>query len=464
MVAFDLEETLTHNRNLERILDHLPLGIIAHDIRRRIVFFNHVAEEITGYSKEEVEGKDCHDAFGQPFCGPRCAFCGQAPADLEYCEYPSTITTKAGEVRRIEMFITGMRDINGELVGVLASFRDVTDLIGLRIQTGKLGGFAGLVGHHPDMRKIYEQILEMAGNDYPVHISGETGTGKELVANAIHNESRRAGGPFVPVNCAAIPEGTLESELFGHVKGAFTGALRDKKGRFELADKGTLFLDEVSDLSLPVQAKLLRVLQEGRFERVGAEKPTSADVRIVSATNRDLKEEVERGKFRRDLYYRVNVVPIYVPPLRKRKEDIPLLVDHFLKQAREEGQEVGAGVSREAMAIMQGYPWPGNVRELQSALRFALVRSKGQIIRPDHLPQELAKWQRLGQNRTVDYSIFDSTHIRGSKRGPSKKLNRQAVRAALAETGGNKAKAARILGVGRATLYRFLSDTSTSVS
>jgi len=457
MATFDLEETITDNRNLKRILDNLPLGIIAHDTRRCIVFFNRVAEKITGYTKAEVEGKDCHEAFGRPFCGSRCAFCGQPPAHLEYCEYPTTITNKKGEVRRIEMFITGMTDSVGTLVGVLASFRDVTDLTGLRIQTGDLQGFAGIVGHHPRMRKIYEQILEMAGNDYPAHISGETGTGKELVANAIHNESRRGGGPFVPVNCAAIPEGTLESELFGHVKGAFTGALRDKKGRFELADGGTLFLDEVSDLSMPVQAKLLRVLQEGRFERVGAEKATTADVRIVSATNRDLKGEVERGKFRQDLYYRVNVVPIHVPPLRKRKEDIPLLVDHFLAQAGEEGQQVGPGVSKQAMMVMQSYPWPGNVRELQSAVRFALVRSKGQMIRPDHLPQELVKWQLMGESGGTTDVAGDLAETGSSKRGPAKKLNGEAVRAALAEAGGNKAKAARILGVGRATLYRFLS-------
>lgn len=462
MGALDLEAILSDKRNLERILDNLPLGIIAHDTERRIVFFNRVAEEITGYRKREVEGRDCHEAFGAPFCGARCAFCGEPPTHLEYCEYPSTITNKSGEARRIEMFITGMTDETGTLVGVLASFRDVTDLTGLRIQAGQMKHFAGLVGQHPSMRKIYEQILEMAGNDYPVHISGETGTGKELVANAIHNESRRGGGPFVPVNCAAIPEGTLESELFGHVKGAFTGALRDKKGRFELADGGTLFLDEISDLSIPVQAKLLRVLQEGRFERVGAEKPTAVDVRLVSATNRDLKEEVEQGKFRRDLYYRVNVVPIYVPPLRKRKEDIPLLVEHFFEQARDEGQQVGAGVSEEAMALMQRYPWPGNVRELQSAVRFALVRSKGRVIRRDHLPQELIKWRLQGQQ--TPHGRPPAMRKRHTKPGPSPKLDAEGVRAALAEAGGNKAKAARILGVGRATLYRFLSHNSRTVS
>jgi transcriptional regulator with GAF, ATPase, and Fis domain len=326
------------------------------------------------------------------------------------------------------------------LVGVLAAFRDVTDLIGLQIQLGKLTSFAGIIGRDPKMLHVYSQIRDLGTNDYPVHISGETGTGKELVAAAIHNESRRGGGPFVPVNCAALPEGTLESELFGHVKGAFTGAVQDKKGRFELAHSGTLSLDEVADLPKFVQAKLLRVLQEGTFERVGAERTTSVDVRLISATNRDLKREVERGVFREDIYYRINVVPIHLPPLRKRKNDIPLLLEHFLDKDREEGQE-SHGFSKEALSTMMDYPWPGNVRELQSAIRSALVKSRGRVIQPDDLPLELKKRQNERPSC-----------------GPSRKLDQEGVRAALAQSGGNKAKAARILGVGRATLYRFLSD------
>lgn len=244
----------------------------------------------------------------------------------------------------------------------------------------------------------------------------------------------------MPVNCGALPEGILESELFGHVKGAFTGALRDKKGRFELANGGTMFLDEITDLPRIVQAKLLRVLQEGTFERVGDEKSISVDVRIISATNRDLKREVERGNFREDLYYRINVVPINLPPVRKRKSDVPILVEHFLDKAREEGQET-LGLSKGALAMITDYPWPGNVRELQSALRFALVRSGGRIIKPDDLPLELKEWKKAR-----------------SSPGPSRKLDLQRVRAALTKSGGNKAKAARLLGVGRATLYRFLAD------
>ena len=301
-------------------------------------------------------------------------------------------------------------------------------------------GFGGIVGRDPKMLQVYRQIRDLAVTDYPVHITGETGTGKEMVAAGIHNESRRGGGPFVPVNCAALPEGMLESELFGHVKGAFTGAVRSKKGRFELANKGTLFLDEVADLPKFVQAKLLRVLQDGVFEPVGAEKPVSVDVRVISATNRDLKREVETKNFRDDLYYRISVVPIHLPPLRQRKNDIPLLVEHFLEESLREGAKT-AGVSKDALSVMMDYPWPGNVRELQSAIRFAIVKSRGRVIRLKDLPMEL-------QDRNPSQS----------SRGPSRKLDPDTVRAALAQSGGNKAKAARLLGVGRATLYRFIAD------
>jgi transcriptional regulator with PAS, ATPase and Fis domain len=323
-------------------------------------------------------------------------------------------------------------------VGVLSVFRDLTDLLGLQERLGELSSFAGIVGQDQKMIRIYSQIRDLATNDYPVHIYGETGTGKELVAAAIHSESRRGGGPFVPVNCGALPEGLLESELFGHVKGAFSGAVRDKRGRFELAHGGTIFLDEVSELPRHMQVKLLRVLQEGSLERVGGEKSIVVDVRVISASNRVLKREVERKNFRKDLYYRLNVVPIHLPALCERKSDIPLLVAHFLEKAAKRGQK-GAGISRETLVLMMAYSWPGNVRELQNTIHFALVTSRGRTIRPEHLPQELRQDIR--------------------RRGPHRKLNGEAVRIALDQSAGNKARAARLLGVGRATLYRFLGDS-----
>jgi len=296
------------------------------------------------------------------------------------------------------------------------------------------------------MNELFETIRQVAEVNVPILVQGESGTGKELVASAIHNEGPRANKPFVPVNCGALPEGLLESELFGHVKGAFTGALRDKKGRFELAHGGTLFLDEVADLTKVVQAKLLRVLQEGIFERVGDEKTISVDVRIISAANRDLKQEVKKGNFRDDLYYRLNVVPIFMPPLRERKTDIPLLIDHFLSKIEINTRRHPIKISEEARAMMISYNWPGNVRELQNAIQFAIVKSDGSVIQPKDLPMELKE----------HYQPYPS-------RGPSRKLNIESVESALRKTGGNKARAARLLGVGRATLYRFLADHPEAV-
>lgn len=441
-----LECLLADKKNLEQILDNLMEGIIAHDRERKVLFFNRAAEEITGYSKGEVIGKDCHQAFASPFCGERCSFCGTAPEHLEHLSYPLNILTKQGEPRRIEMSVTGMTDENGCFVGVLAAFRDVTDLIGLKTRLGELSSFAGIIGRDHKMLQIYEQIRELAANDYPVHISGETGTGKELVAAAIHNESRRGGRPFVPVNCGALPEGLLESELFGHVKGAFSGAVRDKKGRFELADGGTIFLDEVGDLPKSMQVKLLRVLQAGTFDRVGGEKTIRADVRIISATNLDLRREVERQNFRDDLYYRLCVFPIHLPPLRERRNDIPLLISHFLDQARKRGQRA-AGISGGALSAMMDYAWPGNVRELQNSIHFGLVKGKGGEVRLEDLPPEIRK------------ATLKSRGASGSR-----KLDPRSVRDALLQAGGNKVKAARILGVGRATLYRFLERDRVDVS
>lgn len=299
--------------------------------------------------------------------------------------------------------------------------------------------FAGIIGQDFKMQELFSTIRDVADINVPVLIQGESGTGKELVAAAIHKQGPRSTKPFMPVNCGALPEGLLESELFGHVKGAFTGAVRDKKGRFELANGGTLFLDEVVDLPKFVQAKLLRVLQEGKFERVGDEKTISVDVRLISAANRDLKREVESGNFRDDLYYRLNVVPINIPPLKERKKDIPLLVEHFLKQASGAGREV-ALISKEALFSLMDYNWPGNVRELQSAIRYAHVKSKGQIIRPQHLP-----------------ALLETQKSVPSFRGPSKKLDFKRLQDTLSMAGGNKSKTASLLGVGRATIYRHLA-------
>lgn len=339
-----------------------------------------------------------------------------------------------GTIKYVHEICQTKYDKDGKPLRSIGTVQDITKL------KQEEHSFAGIIGRDVKMKELFETIRDITEVNIPVLIQGESGTGKELVAMAIHNEGPRANKPFVPVNCGALPEGLLESELFGHVKGAFTGALRDRKGRFEMADGGTLFLDEVVDLSKAMQVKLLRVLQEGKFERVGSEKTISTDVRIVSAANRNLKHEVEKGNFRDDLYYRICVVPIHLPPLRERKNDIPLLIENFLEKASYKGH-ITEGVSKDVLAYMIDYSWPGNVRELQSAIHYALIKSKGRIIQPDHLPLELKK-QKVNQTSP----------------GPVRKLDSKSVKDALIRSGGNKAKASRLLGVGRATLYRFLTD------
>ena len=441
MNDYSLENLMCHRDNLETVLDNLKEGIIAHDMNRRIFFFNAEAERITGYKRTDVLGRDCHEAFGTPFCGDRCVLCNDADTLATKSDYTLTISTLKGEQRRLEMTLTSMKDADDEFTGVLASFRDITDLLSLQIRADELTSFGNIIGHDNKMLTIFGQIRDVAEYDYPVHIAGETGTGKELVANAIHNESRRSGRSFAPINCGALPEGLIESELFGHVKGAFSGAIRDKKGRFEMADGGTIFLDEIAELSNNMQAKLLRFLQEGQFERVGGEGSVRVDVRVLSATNKNLKEEVRRNRFREDLYYRLNVIPIELPPLRARKLDIPLLIDHFLGEAARRYDKKMLKVSNKAMSSLMDYRWPGNVRELQNAIQFAFVRCNGKVINLEDLPMELRE--------SAEMPV---------RRGPSRKLDQEAVKAALVRTGGNKARAAKSLGVGRATLYRFLND------
>jgi sigma-54 dependent transcriptional regulator, acetoin dehydrogenase operon transcriptional activator AcoR len=323
----------------------------------------------------------------------------------------------------------------------IVSFKKISDSYYRRAEPKNIAGFSKIITRDKKMKDVFRQMANVAEYDYAVHIFGETGTGKELAAEAIHKASPRRNGPFVPINCGALPESLIESELFGHVKGSFSGAIRDRKGRFELADGGTIFLDEVAELSKHMQAKLLRFLQDGKFEKVGGEKTVSVNARVISATNKDLKKEMRNNRFREDLYYRINVVPVHLPPLRERKSDIPLLVDHFLRQATRQYGRSPVTVSDDAMSCLAKYPWPGNVRELQNAVQYSFVKSDGIEITHDDLPMEI-----------------DHTRLFIDRNSASRKLNVEHVEFAMGKTGGNKAKAARLLKVGRATLYRFFSE------
>jgi len=297
-----------------------------------------------------------------------------------------------------------------------------------------------IIGDSAIMRELFETIKQIAQSDAHVLIQGESGTGKELVALDLHKESQRAHKHFVPVNCGALPEGLLESELFGHIKGAFTGADRAKKGRFAVANGGTLFLDEVGELSPTIQVKFLRVLQNGCFEPVGSDRTTCVDVRIISATNSRLDRETKKGRFRRDLYYRLSVMPITVPPLRARKEDIPILCDYFLTEFSRNSWTKKVTISPEVENILMNYSWPGNVRELRNALQYASVRTTSDVITPADLPPNLDPFNPLKKTY---------------KKKRKLKLTDSRVAEALEMAGGNKRDAAKILGVSRSTLYRF---------
>ena len=426
------------------LLSNITDGIIAHDLNRRIFYFNKAAERITGYDANSVLNRDCHDVFAGRFCGNSCQFCGDSVPQDDIRMDEVEIARKDGENRTVALTMKRMVNHDDDFIGVLLSFHDITVERRLARRLNDVADFSGIIGRDHKMQEVFDLIKLLSDSNAPVLIQGESGTGKELVAAAIHNEGMRANELFVPVNCGALPESLLESELFGHVRGAFTGAIRDKKGRFELADGGTIFLDEIGDISPAMQIRLLRVIQEGTFERVGSEKTVQVDVRVISATNKDLSEEINKGLFREDLYYRLAVVPIWLPPLRERMNDIPLLISHILKTELARQDKPNVDVSQEALEVMLNYTWPGNVRELQNWIMFSLIKCGSGPITPSHLPPPRAPMQPHGKPVGL------------TKR--RKRLDADSVRAALLRTNGNKADAARLLGVGRATLYRFLDS------
>ena len=441
-----LHALLVTRKNLELILDNLLDGVMAHTTSRRIFYFNQAAERITGRRRQDILGNDCHEVFPGRFCGGTCTFCdGTAEgAGVNRSEVP--FVRPDGAERKLEMVTTPLVDPDGHSVGALVSFRDNTELDALKRRLRHHHSLGGMVGKDPKMLALFDLVREVANVDVSVLVEGESGTGKELVANAIHEMSSRADKPMVAINCGALPEGILESELFGHVRGAFSGAVQNKRGRFELADGGTIFLDEVGELSPAMQVKLLRVLQEQKFERVGGEKPIQVDVRVISATNQNLRQLMERKAFRKDLFYRLCVVPVTLPPLRERRLDIPMLVEHFVEViAKQTGRQM-LTPSTEALDALTRYRWPGNVRELRNAIEYAYVKCHAGVFGVEHLPAEITQADSLPATRP----------------GPQPKLAKEDVLKALARAEGNKKKAAEILGVGRATLYRYLSQLGLS--
>ncbi len=426
--------------NIWQIFTNLNLGIITRNADHHISFINKAAEKITGFTHEEILGKKCDTIFSDY----------ENSCSTSHEEQPGAIAsvpikTKTGLTRWLEVIKVPIRMTNEVLI-ILASFKDAAPPPPLFDYPENSEHIPGIIGQSRKIKEIFSLIRDLAACDIPVSIHGESGTGKELVAHALHNLGSRANGPFIPVNCGAITEQLLESELFGHEKGAFTGAIKTRKGLFERAHCGSIFLDEIGDVSQAMQVKLLRVLENKQIQRVGGEHIIDVDVRIISATNKNLTEEIEKGNFREDLYYRLCVVPITLPALRERRDDIPLLA-HFFLDNNPAGSDGKVTLSQEALNALMVYHWPGNIRELQNAIQFARVLCHGETIKLNHLPP-------------VIKGKATSPLIMRMKELQSGKLDRESVLQALQKTNNNRAAAAKLLGVSRATLYRFFTKIS----
>ncbi|MCB2183707.1 MAG: sigma 54-interacting transcriptional regulator [Desulfobulbaceae bacterium] len=368
------------------ILDSIADGVFTVNRRWIITSFNRSAEKITGVPASEAIGRSCSDIFHSSICGETCAIahsmCTGKP------ETNRSITIRGPEGRRVPVSICAapLVDSEGNIIGGVESFRDLSVITSLRKQLSRYQ-VGDIISKSPSVRRIFDILPEIARSDSNVLVLGESGTGKELMAKALHQKSDRRHHPFIAVNCGALPDTLLESELFGYKAGAFTDAKKDRPGRFAAAEKGTLFLDEIGDINPAVQVKLLRVIQEKQYEPLGSATPIHTDVRIIAATHRDLETLMQEGVFRDDLYYRLNVVKLLIPPLRERREDIPVLVEHIIeKYNRERNKDIG-GISDEAMASLMHHDYPGNVRELQNIIEYAFILCQGGLIQPEHLPE-----------------------------------------------------------------------------
>jgi PAS domain S-box-containing protein len=420
----------------DAVLDCVADGVFTVDSDFRITYFNRAAEEILGYDRRQVLGRPCREVFQSSICEQGCGLKRAIENDHPVMMRAIYITNASGDRLPVCISAGVLRDANGEMVGAVETFRDLTQLEMVGHDPARTV-LPNIIGRSPAMSRVFDLVPIVAESDSTVLIEGESGTGKELVARAVHELSSRRDKPLVVVNCGSIPDTLLESELFGHKAGSFTDARHDKPGRFVLADGGTILLDEIGDVSPALQVRLLRVLQERVVEPLGGTRPEPVDVRVIAATNKNVSQLVELGKFRKDLYYRINVVKISIPPLRDRCDDIPLLVDHFVRKANNNGRGI-EGVSPEVVEILLAHNYPGNVRELQNILEHAAVLCPEGVIKPEHLPEEF-----LGsmQTETERPDMVES-------------LQRSLIMSALRRHEGNRRAAAEELSVHPTTLWR----------
>ena len=423
------------------ILESISDGVFTVDEDWVVTSFNRAAEEITGISRDEAVGRLCSEVFRSSMCEVDCALKRTLKNGKPVIGKSCYIIDVKGQRIPISVSTAVLKDAQGRIVGGAETFRDLTELEELRQELKGRTHVGELVSRSPIMQKVFEVIPAVAASPSTVLILGETGTGKELVARTIHALSPRRQGPFIAVNCSALPDTLLESELFGYKAGAFTGAARDKPGRFALARGGTLFLDEIGEVSAALQVKLLRVLQERRYEPLGSTRSETADVRIIVATNKDLARQAKLGLFREDLYYRVNVVRVELPPLRKRKEDIPILTEQFIAHFNALQKKSVQGVTTAALSLLMAHDWPGNIRELENVVERAFILCAGGSIGIAHLPEEL----------TLRYAERSTQKGMKSTRDL---VEAQTIRKALERNGNNRLAAARELGIHKSTLFR----------
>ncbi len=424
----------------ELIFQSISDGVFTVDENRIITAFNRAAEGITGFEAHEAVGKHCFDIFRTEFCHTRCPLKDTLKSHDAVEDARVSIITKEGCDLPISVTTELLRDDEGNVVGAVEFFRDLSNLEDLHRRLDERKALTDIVSVNREMQQLVALLPDIAKSECNVLITGPSGSGKELVAQVIHNLSPRHYGPYVRINCGALPATLLESELFGYERGAFTDAKRDKPGKFCLANGGTLLLDEISEMDPSLQVKLLRVLNDGEYQPLGSTRTMHTDARILAATNADLQDRIGEGAFREDLYFRIKVVEVRIPPLRERPEDIPLLVDHFLKKFRKKTRRSIDGVSPEALGALRRYPFPGNVRELENAIEHAFVMCHREEVGVEHLPVMITR---------------ESLAANGVSSG--KRNEREVIVEALQRNRGSRERTARELGIHRSTLWRKLT-------
>lgn len=432
---------IVSSQSIEVILDSIADGVFTVNAEWQITSFNRAAEKILGIPRREAIGKPCCEVFRSSICETQCALKHTLETGKSIIDKTLFIIDINGDRIPISISTAILKDRDGQAIGGVETFRDLSQVEELKKELFKQYSFEDIIGRSASLRKIFDILPQIAQSNATVLLSGESGTGKELFARAVHNLSPRKKKPFIPVNCGALPDSLLESELFGYKTGAFTDAKRDKPGRFALADQGTIFLDEIGDVSVAMQTRLLRVLQEKTIEPLGSTEIQPIDVRVITATNKDLTAQVQKGLFREDLFYRVKVIQIDIPPLRDRKEDIPLLIQHFLtKFSRLQSKSI-PGVSNAATIALMEHDYPGNVRELENILEHATVLCRSAVIELHHLPPYL-----VADKSSSLTALSEQTSL--------KSLEIYHISHTLRQYKGNRTAAAKALGIHPSTLFR----------